>query len=286
MRGHGEDRVPTHADFQSAGTAPGDRAGRVFALIRRYFYLLTSSWPRLLELVYWPLVQMLMWGFLQTFLAGETSLAYAVVGGLVGALLLWDALFRAQLGMSLTFLEEIWSRNMGHLMMSPLRVSELVAGLIVMSLVRVTIGLVPVTFLALWFFGFNLWELGLALPVFLFNLFFTSWSIALVVCGLILRYGLGAESLAWYLTFLLLPITCVYYPLDTLPEWLQWISVMLAPTHVFEGMRGVLLEGQVDWPAMGYALVLNCLYLFLGIVAFLRLLAAAQRRGALLQSGE
>lgn len=264
----------------------GARARRIFSMIRRYFYLMKSSWPRLLELIYWPLVQMIMWGFLQKFLASETSLTYAIVGGLIGSLLLWDILFRAQLGMSLTFLEEIWSRNMGHLMMSPLRLSELVISLIVMSLIRVSIGIVPVTFLAIWFFGFNLWELGLALPLFLFNLFFTSWAIGLFVCGMILRYGLGAESLAWYLTFLLLPITCVYYPLAVLPEWLQWIAILLPPTHVFEGMRGILLDGVVDYSAMAFAFLLNIGYLGLGAFAFFRLYNAARERGSLLQSGE
>lgn len=167
----------------------------MFAVVLRHWFLLRHSWPRLLELVYWPAVQMLMWGFLQTWLLGKTGVAATAAGAFLGGVLLWDVLFRGQLGFSITFLEEMWARNIGHLMMTPLRPWEFVAALMVMSVVRVAIGLVPVTLLAIWFFGFNLWGLGLALGAFFLNLYLTSWAIGLCVCGVVLRYGLGAESL-------------------------------------------------------------------------------------------
>src|SRR6185436_5893937 len=132
---------------------------RVAAMVLRYWYLLRSSWARLTELIYWPTVQMLMWGFLQTYLASQTSL-YARAGGvLVGAVMLWDILFRGQLGFSISFLEEMYARNLGNLMISPLRASEFVLALMIMSIIRLAIGMVPVTLLAIWFFGFNLWGL-------------------------------------------------------------------------------------------------------------------------------
>src|SRR5213080_2874547 len=143
---------------------------RVAAMVLRYWYLLRSSFARLIELIYWPTVQMLMWGFLQTYLAGQSNL-YARAGGvLVGAVMLWDILFRGQLGFSISFLEEMYARNLGNLMISPLRAYEFVAALMIMSIVRLTIGIVPVTGLAIWFFGFNLWALGLALAAFFANL--------------------------------------------------------------------------------------------------------------------
>ena len=136
---------------------------RVGALVMRYLYLMRSSWPRLAELVYWPAVQMLTWGFLQTYIraqAGASGVggAMAVAGGtLIGSLLLWDTLFRCQLGFSVSFMEEMWSRNIANLLISPLRPIEFVAALMAMSLIRMAIGLVPVTLMAFWFFGFNLW---------------------------------------------------------------------------------------------------------------------------------
>src|SRR5205085_11573142 len=115
----------------------------------------------------------------------------------------------------------MWARNLGNLMMSPLRSNEFVIALMIMSVVRLAIGMVPVSLLAIAFFGFNLYALGLALAVFFLNLILTSWAVGIVVSGLVLRNGLGAEGFAWTIMFLLLPLTCVYYPVSVLPGWLQ-----------------------------------------------------------------
>jgi ABC-2 type transport system permease protein len=255
-------------------------------MVLRYWYLLRYSWPRIVDLIYWPTVQMLMWGFLQLYLTKQGGLLYQAGGAFIGAVLLWDILFRGQIGFSISFLEEMWSRNLGNLLMTPLRPAELVASLMVMSIVRVLIGMVPVTFMAILFFGFNLWGLGLAVAAFFFNLILTSWSIGLVASGLVLKKGLGAEGLAWSMTFLLLPLCCVYYPVAILPTWLQWISLALPPTHVFEGLRALVLDHVFDYGAMLTALGLNILYFAAASAAFGLLLRSARHSGALMQTGE
>jgi ABC-2 type transport system permease protein len=259
---------------------------RIGAMIGRYWYLLRSSWPRLLELIYWPTVQMLMWGFLQLYI-GENSGFFARAGGtFIGAVLLWDILFRGQLGFSVSFLEEMWSRNLANLMISPLRPIEFVIALMVMSIVRLAIGMVPVSFLAIGFFGFNLYGLGLALAAFFANLILTSWAVGIFVSGLVMRNGLGAESFAWTIMFLLMPLACVYYPVAVLPGWLQWVALALPPTYVFEGMRSLLIEHIFRADLMWRALALNALWFGAGAVAFMRLLDASRRHGSLLQAGE
>jgi ABC-2 type transport system permease protein len=150
----------------------------------------------------------------------------------------------------------------------------------------VLIGLVPVTIMAIIFFGFNFWALGFAVPAFFGNLILTSWSIGLIASGLVLRKGTGAEGLAWSMTFLLLPLACVYYPLSTLPVWLQWIAVSLPPTHVFEGLRALVLENRFDTGAMLTAFLLNIVYFAAAATAFGLLLRSARRSGSLLASGE
>jgi ABC-2 type transport system permease protein len=259
---------------------------RIGAMVMRYWYLLRSSWPRIVDLIYWPAVQMLMWGFLQLYLVDKTSMAAQAGGAFIGAVLLWDILFRGQIGFSISFLEEMWSRNLGNLMMTPLRPFELIAALMVMSVVRVLIGLVPVTILAMIFFGFNFWALGLAVPLFFVNLILTSWSIGLISAGMILKKGLGAEGLAWSMTFILLPLCCVYYPAAILPEWLQWIALSLPPTHVFEGLRALVLEHRFDAGEMLIAFLLNLLYVAAASAAFGLLLRSARVNGALMQTGE
>jgi ABC-2 type transport system permease protein len=259
---------------------------RIGIMVLRYWYLLRSSWPRLVEVIYWPTVQVLTWGLIQIYI-GQYSGFFARAGGtLIGAMLLWEILFRGQLGFSISFLEEIWARNLGNLMMSPLRPGEFVASLMIMSLIRLLIGMVPVSLIAIAFFGFNIYELGLALAAFFANLILTSWAIGILVSGLLLRHGLGAESLAWTLTFLLLPLACVYYPVDILPGWLQTVAWMLPPTYVFEGMRALMIDHVFRSDLMAAALALNVVFFGAATYAFLRLLESARRLGTLMQTGE
>ncbi len=281
-------------DAQSSGADPillspaglAASARRIGALVRRYVYLLLSSGVRLIELIYWPFLQMLTWGFLQTYLAGTTSPLAQGAGVLIGSVLLWDILFRSKIGFSTTFIEEMWSRNLGNLLTSPLRAYELVAALCLWSVIRLSVSMVPVAIAAYFLFGFNLLDLGVALAAFFAVLVLTSWSLGLISAGVILRYGLGAEELAWSLAFLLLPLCCVYYPVSVLPDWLKIVALALPPTHVFEGMRSILLRHVFDARELWWALSLNAVYLLAGYMIFRRFLGSARQNGTLLQLGE
>lgn len=267
-------------------TGPMASIRRIHGIVLRYWYTIRSSWPRTAELIYWPLLQMLTWGFLQKHLASTTSIAGRAAGLFIGGVLLWDILVRSQLGFAVAFLEEIWSRNLGHLMMSPLRPAELIAGLAVISVLKLCVAMVPVAILANLFFGFNVLSLGFAFALFFANLVMTSWTLGLISTGAVLRWGLGAESFAWLVVFLLLPVACVYYPLSTLPTWLQPVALALPPTYVFEGLRALVLEQQFRGVDMLVAFALNLVYLGLGYAAFRWLLENARRAGTLVQMGE
>jgi len=260
--------------------------GRIAAMTLRYWYLLRASWPRLLELVYWPTMNMLVMGLLQFYLAGNKSTLAELSGILLGAVMLWDVLFRGQLAFTFTFVEEIWSRNIANLMMSPLKPAELAAAMMSMSLIRLLVGMAPVTALAFLLFSFNIYGLGPILAVLFANLIITGWAVGLVVTGLILRNGLGAESLAWSVMILLLPIVCVYYPVWVLPTWLQPIAWSLPPTYVFEGMRAALVDGVVRTDLMLECFGLNALYLAVGFASFVMLVKSARHKGGLLTLGE
>ena len=269
-------------DAEPAAISPA----RIAAMVLRYWYLIRSSWPRLLELVYWPAVQMLMWGFLQVYINQNAGFFARAGGTFLGAVLLWDILFRGQLGFSISFLEEMWSRNLANLMMSPLKPVEFVIALMIMSVIRLAIGVVPVTLLAIAFFGFNLFGLGFALVAFFINLLLTSWAVGIFVSGLVLRNGLGAENLAWTIMFIFLPLTCVYYPVAVLPGWLQAVAWLLPPTYVFEGMRALMIDHVFRLDLMLESLALNAVLFTAGAAAFLALLKSARRSGSLMQSGE
>jgi ABC-2 type transport system permease protein len=259
---------------------------RIGAMVARYWYLLRSSWPRVLDLIYWPAVQMLMWGFLQTYIGQFGGLPARAGQTFIGAVMLWDILFRGQLGFSISFLEEMYSRNLANLLISPLKPVEFISALMIMSVIRLSIGMVPVSVLAILFFGFNLWGLGLALAAFFLNLILTSWALGIFVAGILLRHGLGAENMAWTLMFIFLPLTCVYYPVSVLPPWLAVVSWMLPPTYVFEGMRALLISHEFRSDLMLQPFAINAVLIGLAVIAFLKYLQAARRHGSLLQGGE
>ncbi len=259
---------------------------RVGAMVLRYFYLLRGSWPRILELAYWPTVSMVIWGFITQFLAGNSSVVAQAGGIFLGAVLLWDVLFRGNLGLSLSFMEEMWSRNLGHLSVSPLRPGELLAALVVMSFLRTLIGILPAALLAIPFFGYSVFELGLPLLAFFTLLMMSGWAIGMAVSALVLRFGLGAESLAWVLVFAIAPISGIYYPIDVMPGWVQMIAWAMPPAHVFEGMRSIMFGSGVRYDLLLSAAALVVVYVALAATFFLYVFHVARRRGLLLNMGE
>ena len=261
-------------------------ARRIGAMVLRYVYLLRGSWPRIIELAYWPTMQIIMFGFLTQFLAANSNLFVQAFGILLAAVILWDVLFRGQLGVTLSFLEEMWSRNLGHLFVSPLRPHEMTIALMTISFVRTIVGIVPATFLAVAFFGFSVYSLGFPLVGFFFNLLVMGWAIGLVMSGVVLRFGLGAESLAWVAVFAIAPISGIYYPIAILPEWLQIVAWVLPASHVFEGMRAILIDHTYRADLMWTASLLNVVYLAAGNAVFFAFFRAARVRGLLLNLGE
>ena len=259
---------------------------RVYALVLRHTYLLRSSGPRILELVYWPTVQMVLWGFITVFLVSHSSWIAQASGVLLSGVLLWDVLFRSQLGVSLVFMEEMWSRNLGHLFVSPLRPFELGCALLTMSLIRTLIGVGGAALIAIPLFHYSIFSMGLPLLAFFINLIIMGWSIGLLVSGFVLRYGLGAESMAWIAIFAVQPVSGVYYPIETLPVWLQYVAAGLPSSHVFEGMRAVLFDHVFRVDLLLHAALLNVVYLAAGFASFLAYFKIARVRGQLLHVGE
>ncbi|HEY9163213.1 MAG TPA: ABC transporter permease [Magnetovibrio sp.] len=259
---------------------------RIMALLLRHLYVLRRSWPRLLELAYWPMIQMVLWGFVTKFFLGHSTWVAEAAGVLISAVLLWDVLFRANLGVSLPFIEEMWSRNLAQLFVSPLRDSEMVASLVLMSLIRTLISVTPAALLALPFYDVWVFDLGIGLLAFFTNLLVFGTVIGITVAALVLRYGLGAESLCWLGIFLLAPVSAIYYPVDALPAWLQWVALALPSAHTFEGMRGVLFNQGFAWDHFMWAVGLNGVYLSLATAFFLRMMKVAREKGLLLSQGE
>lgn len=274
------------AKMQTEALAGGGSVRRVLAVVLRHLFILRTSWPRLFELFYWPTMQMILWGFISTFLTQRSDWLSQAAGVLIAGVLLWEVLFRSQFGISIGFLEEMWSRNLGHLFVSPLRPVEWVAGLMLLSFLRTLVALSPAALLALVLYGFNIFSLGPALVAFIFGLMMMGWWLALLINAMILRFGMGAESLAWMATFVLAPVSCIYYPIAALPAWLAPLAHALPSANVFEGMRAAMFDGVFRADLLGVALLENLVFMGLALLAFSRAFRHARNAGTLLQLGE
>ena len=225
-------------------------------------------------------------GVYHIFFETHSSWVAQAAGILISAVLLWDVMFRAQISLFLSFIEEIWSRNLGHLFVSPLRPSELIAALLLVSLVRTLIGVGGAAILAIILFDVSVFSLGIALAAFFANLIVMGWALGLIVSGLVLRFGQGAESLGWAAIFLVQPISGVYYPISVLPDWLQPIAASIPSAHIFEGLRAILIDETFRMDLLLNAIALNVAFVVVSITIFFMILRYARIHGQLLQLGE
>lgn len=260
---------------------------RIWGMMYRHLALYRRSWPRLLELAYWPTLQMSVWGFTASFLATRTQTSVTVgAGALLGGVLLWEVALRSQMGVAISFLEEVWSRNLAHVFVSPLRPWEMLGALIGISILRMVVGVLPAILLAWVLYAFNLFAMGPILVLFFANLMIMGWWVSLGVLSLILRHGAGAEALAWSVLFGLTPFSAVFYPVSVLPAVVRPIALALPSAHVFEGMRAALATGVVRWDHLAWAFGLNALWMAAALLVFSGQFRHAREGGALLNIGE
>ena len=259
---------------------------RITALIVRHLYLYRRSLPRIMEIFYWPFLDLVIWGFITLYLARSSNHVPGFVTFFLGALILWDMLFRSQQGVTISFLEELWARNLMNLFASPLKPSEFLAATMIMSVMKVAVVSIVMVGCALLFYSYSVFVIGLWLIPFVFNLVLTGWIIGVFTTSLIMRFGQEAEVLAWSMVFLFQPISCVFYPIEVLPTWLQVIAWANPAAHIFEGMRAVLSTGLPPLTNLGWAVGLNGVLLVGVVMWFYRTVAYCKDQGLLVRVGE
>lgn len=259
---------------------------RLWALVLRHYYLHAGSWPRIVEMLYWPIVNMATWGFTSSYLLQQFSDVAILSSTLVASVIMVEIFVRVSTTMLMLFLEEIWSRNLGHMFASPLKFGEYAGGIVSVCFIRTTIAMIPATLLAKYLFGFSLASLGWPVFAYIGLLAFNGCWYGLLIISLLLRYGLAAEWLAWMGTWLLIPIVAPYYPVSVLPGWLQIISHSLPTTYVFECLKAQIHGQGFQSHHLLIALALNAIYFVVATTIFWRAYRGAQNRGGLLQVGE
>jgi ABC-2 type transport system permease protein len=255
------------------------------ALVLRYTYLYTRSVPRVAEMFFWPVMDLLVWGFITVYLQKLQPQAPAAITFLLGSMIFWDILYRAQQAVTISFLEDIWARNLLNIFVSPIRVSEFIMATYVVGFVKILVTVGVLTSLALWFYHWNLFQMGYPLIPLFANLLLMGWAVGMITTALIMRWGQSAEALAWGIPFLIQPICAVFYPLSVLPGWVQVIARGIPATYVFEGMRQVLRGEGLSIYHLGWALGLNAVYLVGAAMFFNHMFGVARQNGLLAKLG-
>ena len=259
---------------------------RIYGLFLRHFFLIKGSLPRILDLIYWPTIQIILWGFISKFFSTYSDYYNNTVGVILTCAILYDFLFRSSISFNMLFLEEIWSRNFTNLFIAPLKISEIITSLVATALIRTLIGLVPAILITSPLFGISILELGMPLFFLFLSLYIFGITLGLFVSSGLLRYGPAFENIAWSSLFLLAPLGCIYYPIEILPEIFQNIARGLPLVYIFEEARSILVTNVVNYENIKNAFMLNSLYLFLGIFLFYYSFAQARKKGSLINIGE
>ena len=260
--------------------------GKIYALALRHLYLIGNSLPRIIDLIYWPTVQIFLWGFISKFFTLNSDYYSNTVGIILTAAILYDFLFRVSISFNMMFLEEIWSRNFTNLFIAPIKLSEIIASLTLTAILRAFIGMVPAAIIAIPLFGVSVFALGLPLLFLLLSLYLFGVTLGLLVTSGLLRFGPSFENIAWASLFFLAPLGCIYYPLDILPISLQFVAKGLPLVHIFEEMRNILLNDVVNYFDIFKAISISILYFVLGVIVFYVSFFGAKVRGTLINMGE
>ncbi len=267
-------------------TALRESAGRVRAIVFRQVILYKRTPHRWADLFFWPIIDLVVFGFIQLYLQRQPGALPSAAAFFLGAVILWDLLFRSQQAVSQGFLEDVWSRNVLNIWSTPIRPAEYVLGSIVTGILRVTVGGLVAVGIARIFYDFNLFSIGVALVPLLLGLTAMGWAIGIVAMAIILRLGEGAETVAWALGFVFQPISAVFYPVDVLPSVLRPVARAVPATHAFNGLRAVLAGEGFPARDIAMTLLLDALYLAGAALFFSWMLRQVRARGLLARFGE
>ena len=259
---------------------------RMYGLFLRHFFLIKGSFPRILDLIYWPSIQIILWGFISKFFSTYSDYYNNTAGVILTCAILYDFLFRSSISFNMSFLEEIWSRNFTNLFIAPMKISEIIVSLIFTALIRTLIGLVPAILLTSPLFGISILNLGVPLLFLFLSLYIFGITLGLFVSAGLLRFGPSFENIAWSSLFLLAPLGCIYYPIEILPEFFQNMARALPLVYIFEEARNILMNNTFDYKNILYAFYLNAIYLILGISLFYYSFFQARKKGSLINIGE
>ncbi len=254
---------------------------RIYAIFLRQLYLVRGNATRFVQIFVWITVDILLWGFITKYLGNISNSQANLVPVFLGAILLWNFLIQVMQGLSISFFEDVWSRNFLNIFASPLKISEYLAGLILTGIGRSLIALIAMLLLASLIFGLHILVFGISLAAFLLILFLFGISLGIIGVAIVLRFGPSAEWFIWPIPAFISPFVGVLYPINVLPRWMQYVSKILPPSYVFENVRAIVNGGQFSSLNLVWGIILAVAYIILAYIIFVKVFNKAVRSGLL-----
>lgn len=242
---------------------------RIQALFLRHLYPLKRDFDLLSDMIYWPMIDTLLWGITGQWLSSQGG-GQSLLVAILMALILWNIIWRAQAEVSRNLMDEIWNNNLINLFSTPLSLAEWLFSVLMLSVVKTSITMTMLIPAVFFLYTVNVFQLGWWLPIFFLGATMTGWWIGLISAGIVLRYGPKVQTVIWTLPGILLPFSAIYFPLDRLPQVIQPISRLIPTTYIFESMRSLIAGQSVSLELMGLSFGLNILFLSLSIIYFVR----------------
>jgi ABC-2 type transport system permease protein len=257
---------------------------RIKGIIIQSIFLLRHSLEDVVDVFFWPSIDIIIWGFMTTYFTSLSGPVAGVIAFLLGGLILWNIVWRAQQDVTISLLKNAWSRNLLNLFSSPLTIWEFITATMALGLIKILLTLVFVSAIAFFLYSFNIFSLGFYLLPFFISLIAFAWAAGIFITGLIVRFGMRIQVFAWSLVILVQPLSAVFYPVSILPVFLQKLAWLLPTSHIFEGMRQVMQGGQISGEHLVWAFGLNIIYLVLSGWFYAFMFKKARETGRLVKS--
>lgn len=245
------------------------RLRRLYAFGLRHTFPLRRDFDLLSDMLYWPMIDVLVWGITSQWLGSGDGKA-SVIGAILTGLILWNIIWRSQSEVSRNLIDEIWNNNLVNLFTTPLSLGEWIMGVIGLSLMKMTFTVTLISSMIFLLYKVSIFTLGWWLVPFFIGAAMSGWWIGFIAAGIVIRWGPKVQTVVWTLPGVLLPFSVVFFPLALLPTFLQPISRLLPTTYIFESMRSLLATGHVDWRYIAMSYVLNLIYLAGALIWFKR----------------
>lgn len=256
---------------------------RIKGIVAQNIFHIRHALEDIIETFYWPIIDIVVWGFITVYVGGIKNPVAGIAGFLLGGIILWTIIWRAQQDISLPFLRNIWNRNLVNIFSTPLTQWEFITGTILLGFLKVIFSILAMAGLAFSLYSFNIFSLGLWFLPFFANLLIFGWILGLIITGLVIRYGMRIQALSWSAIFIIQPLSAVFYPVSVLPDFLQKIAWFLPSSHIFEGMRHVLSGRGLSLEHLIWAFALNIIYLVFAASFFNFMFKKSRENGRLVK---